>query len=210
MAGDWEGALRLLEAMATAGGDAAPDASSCNMAARACGRAGAWQAARELLNRSEADFGVAPTERMRRSTLQACGKAGRGQAALEALLEILGEIRAAGGATPSVYGAAMDALAAMGRWEECLQLMQTMSEAAVSPDVRAYDSALHACQAAGEWQAVYDLLYRMRADEVTTSDTRMGFHVSLWKRAKMELGLATPKGSKQDRPRARGNKMGRR
>ena len=62
-----------------------------------------------------------------------------------------------------------------------------MHEAGVQCDVGVYGAALHACQRAGQWQQVYDLLYEMRAKEVTTAETLQPFHITLWKRAKKEL-----------------------
>ena len=79
---DWRGALALLDHISGDRTSGAVDESCLNMAARACGLAGAWEAAAELLQTSEASYGIAPTERMRRSTIQAAGVAKRPDMAL--------------------------------------------------------------------------------------------------------------------------------
>ena len=101
----------------------------------------------------------------------------------------------------SVYGAAVSALSAGGDWSGCLELLDRMDARGVSPDLGAYECALHACQASGEWQAVRDLLYRMRAEGVTNPGTLGVYHITLWKRAAKELGLATL-GAKDKKKRA--------
>ena len=62
-----------------------------------------------------------------------------------------------------------------------------MRAAGVEGDLGIYGAALHACQREGAWKDVYDLLYLMRAEELTTAETMRPFHKSLWKRAKKEL-----------------------
>lgn len=37
---------------------------------------------------------------------------------------------------------------------------------------------------------VHKMLFRMRAEELTSAVTMDGYHVRLWKRARVELGLA--------------------
>jgi hypothetical protein len=37
---------------------------------------------------------------------------------------------------------------------------------------------------------VHKMLFRMRAEELTSAVTMGGYHVRLWKRARVELGLA--------------------
>ena len=56
-------------------------------------------------------------------------------------------------------------------------------------DAGAYGAALHACQKAEQWAEVYELLYTMRGEGVTTAETQRPFHVNLWKRAKQELEM---------------------
>ena len=79
-----------------------PDAVACNMAMRACGRAGAWQAALGLLDTCEVAHGVLPTERMRRSAVQACGRAREHERGLQ-LIQAQG-----GDASLGMYAAAID------------------------------------------------------------------------------------------------------
>lgn len=182
-AGDWRGALALLDGMAAEG--TPPDDSSCSLAARACGRTGAWEEAVALLRRSEDDLGVKPSERMYGSAMQACGKAGEWSTALQVLNDAEDALTKP---SAKLYGAAMHALAmADGQSARCLQLLDRMRSAGVEADLGVYGGALHACQREGEWQEVYDLLYIMRGEEVTTPETMLPFHKSLWKRAKKEL-----------------------
>jgi pentatricopeptide repeat protein len=185
---DWESALALLDEMGRRGTSA--DVSSWTLAARACGRSGgrsgAWQAALRLLERAPSELGeegaAQADERMRRSAMQACGRAGEWQRALE-LLDSAPTKRGA-----ALYGAAMGALSASdGQWRACMSLLSRMRDEGVDGDAGVYGAALHACQKAGEWQQVYDLLYEMRALGVTTAETMQPFHKTLWKRAKREL-----------------------
>ena len=209
-AGDWEGALALLDAMQHVG--VAVDAACCNQAARACGLAGsaaAAEAALSLLRRSAKDYEVVATDRMWRSAIQACGAASQGA---DAVLELLDEAAAARASAVGVYGAAMHALAyggggsAEGRGEartRCLALLARMDGEGVAPDVGVFNAALHACQRAADWQQVYDLLHRMRRDGLTSTATLGGFHVRLWKRAKLELGLCQARDPKSGRSKNR-------
>ena len=185
-AGDWRGAVALLNGMAERGTKA--DASSVSLTARACGRAGAWEAAIALLKGCKEEFGVDPDERLYCSAMQACGKAKEYKRALELLDE-------AEGTLPSmsfkVYGAAMDAVSKNGgSWKECLELLERMEGAGVKGDAGVYNGALHALQRAGEWQQVHDLLFLMRGEGVTTVETLSGYHKNLWKRAKVEMARA--------------------
>ena len=136
--------------------------------------------------------------RMWRCAIQACGRSREPDVAMEILdeaeLELIDEPHALVG----VYGAAMDALsgfagrggAAERSSEQCLQLLQRMREAGASPDMGAYGSALHACRRDGDWQAVYNLLYTMRAEGLLVpGSTMQPIHKTLWKRAKKELGI---------------------
>ena len=70
----------MLDTMGAAG--VPVDASCLTQALRACGRAGAPDAARELLERSPDAYGVVLGERAWRSAMQACGRAGAPEAAL--------------------------------------------------------------------------------------------------------------------------------
>ena len=178
---DWQAAVALLDEMKSAG--MLVSAGCCEHAARACSRAGAWQEASTLLERCEAVYGVARSERLYCSAIQACGKAGKWEAAMELLKGAQGASLGSVG----VYGAAMDALSACGQWEQCLQLLKTMEAAGVVGDVGLYGSALHALQAARQWESVYELLYMMRAEGVTTPETMLPYHITLWKMAKKEL-----------------------
>lgn len=208
---DWQGALALLEEMKNAGQP--PDASCIGHAGRACARAGAWRAATDLLRRCEADYGVKPGERLYRSTIQACGRAGEWQAALALLDEALGRAETGGGdeaasegeipppvgsagggkppCAPSIglFSSAMAALSVSGEWKQCLTLLDRMAEDGVQGDIPLYGHVLHSLQSAGNWEGVYELLYTMRAEGVTTAETQLPYHVTLWKRAKRELGL---------------------
>ena len=179
-----------------------PDESSCGHAARACGRAGAWEAALALARRSSADFGIAPTDRMWCAALQAHGVAGKYGAAID-LLDEIASAEGRGGQPPTVQmcGAAMSAIAYApagggqggggggggAAWAQCLDLLERMEEMGAVLDVGVYDSALHACQRAGKWEQVRALLYEMRRKGVTTAETLKPFHLTLWKRAQKEM-----------------------
>jgi hypothetical protein len=123
---------------------------------RACGRAGALDAARELLERSADTYGVVLGERAWRSAMQACGKAGAPEAAL-ALLE---RAIAAGAASTSVYGAAMHAVAFQPLEDpapaatQCVELLARMHANGVSLDLGIGNAVLHACQRADDWETV--------------------------------------------------------
>ena len=176
---DWRGALELLETMRSEG---AIDGRSCGYAMRACGRAGAWEAALDLLARVETDFGEPPGERLHCWAIQACAKAGQTQEAIRLFDEAeLG----LGLSSPKLYGAAMNAVRT--DYKQCLELLERMRTAGVDGDVGIYGSALHACQMAREWQHVYDLLYRMREEKVISLDSLSPFHRTLFKRARKEI-----------------------
>lgn len=152
--GDWRGALALLDMMGAAG--VPVDASCLTQALRACGRAGAHDAARVLLERSTDAYGVVLGERAWRSAMQACGKAGAPEAAL-ALLE---RAIAAGAASTSVYGAAMHAIAFQPLEDpapaatQCVELLARMHANGVSLDLGIGNAVLHACQRANDWETV--------------------------------------------------------
>jgi len=144
----------LLDTMGAAG--VPVDASCLTQALRACGRAGALDAARELLERSADAYGVVLGERAWRSAMQACGKAGAPEAAL-ALLE---RAIAAGAASTSVYGAAMHAVAFQPLEDpapaatQCVELLARMDANGVSLDLGIGNAVLHACQRANDWETV--------------------------------------------------------
>ena len=152
--GDWRGALALLDTMGAAG--VPVDASCLTQALRACGRAGAPDAARELLERSPDAYGVVLGERAWRSAMQACGRAGAPEAAL-ALLE---RAIAADAASTSVYGAAMHAIAFQPLEDpapaaiQCVELLARMDATGVSLDLGIGNAVLHACQRANDWATV--------------------------------------------------------
>ena len=83
----------------------------------------------------------------------------------------------------------MAALSASGEWQQCLTLLERMARDGVRGDVAVYGQVLHALQAAQNWEGVYELLYAMRAEGVTTPETQLPYHVTLWKRSKRELKL---------------------
>ena len=204
-ASDWQAATALLQQMregqpvsppgAPEVRPPPPDLHSLNLVARACGRAGAWEAAVALFESCAATYGLEPSERMLCSAMQACTRAGRVDDTLR-LLE-RAEANAAGPAAAVVpgakaYGAAVHAVAYSdrdGRSDECLALLGRMEAADVAADVGVYNAVVHACQAAEDWTRVHELLYQMRGSGLTSPDTFTPWHRSLWKHAKRELGL---------------------
>jgi hypothetical protein len=47
------------------------------------------------------------------------------------------------------------------------------------------------------------MLFRMRAEELTSAVAMEGYHVRLWKRARVELGLAAPPNPNSRRSKVR-------
>ncbi len=208
--------------MSTAG--VAVDDACLTQALRACGRAGASDAARELLERSQRAYGLTPGDRAWRSAIQACAKAAQPNAALQ-IRKLLDEAVAAGAAGQGVWGAAMHALAYQpsappeahdgappdahdgaspgSPAAQCLALLCRIDEEGIRLDLGMCNAVLHACQRAGDWAAVRELLFRMRAEQLTSADTMEGYHLRLWKRAKLELELCAAPDPKSRRSKQR-------
>ena len=167
-ANDWQGALAVLGEMRGQQGGEAPssaDEKCVALTARACGRAGAWEAAIDLLRACETDHGVRPTSRLYCSAIQACGKARKPEAALELLDEAL-EAGNPLSSSPSSGGSGGSGGGGGGGGGGGSEASEENTGAASSPSVPLYGAAMGACSAAGEWELCLSLLERMRGEGV--------------------------------------------
>ena len=58
-----------------------------------------------------------------------------------------------------------------------------MRDAGVPADAGCYGAALHALQSAGEWTHVYEMLYEMRREGVTSAPSLRRDQIALWRPA---------------------------
>ncbi|CAM9780566.1 unnamed protein product, partial [Hapterophycus canaliculatus] len=201
-AGEWEQALVLLEEMGEAleqqqlqavdetqqrrRRPAAPDVVSVNAAIAACGRAGQWERALDLLDRMTARAMGGPTGSVGMSRngdgLGGSPRNGGGSMAASSAAIHLGARGSAGNvsrdagkagaarsglawpAADSVsFNSAMEACAIAGRWREGVELLPRMLEVGVRPNVCSYAAHLACLRAGGLWERALLVLEEMSA-----------------------------------------------
>lgn len=157
--GNWRKAVDLLEQLDSL---QTPQASTraYNNAAAACSRGGQWRRALSILD----SLSAAGAWDSHSATL--CITAHGKCMEWETALQVLQEMEASESPAPNeyVYGAAIGACAASGRWEEAIELLGTMRERGVTPSPRCFNLALLACDRAGEAEEALGLMDRMRAE----------------------------------------------
>lgn len=168
---------------------AEPDIQTFNTVMSACGRAGQWRLALEVMQAIR-DRGLCPDRVTYNTAISACAKGGQTDAALELLLE-MSQTEISPDAVS--FNSAISACASNGRWESALTLLGAMkSSANVTPDVFSFSSAIKACGNAGQWKLALGLLGAMKRHGIRSG--RVAFNAAIdacaeggqWKKA---LGL---------------------
>ena len=171
--GDWMQVLALLEEMkeeaaATAaaaaaastslGGGVAPDVVTYSTAMAACGEAGEWEKALELLAEMPS-MGVPPNVVAYTAAVAACGRGGQPARALGLLREMEEE-----GVNPNLqcYNTLLWAVAKGGDWQQCLALLEEMKEEGKT-DVHSYRIVMRAVK---DEQGQEDVVETLRAEMV--------------------------------------------
>ena len=169
--GAWEQAIKLLLKMGVRG--VGPSAVAYNSAISACGRAAQWEAALTLLRRMPARSATVVSYN---SAISAAGRAGQWEAALELLDAMPAEGLSADAIT---HNSVLDALARAAQWQHAVAFLRHTLRAAARPpagargkprrraagaspppDAVALCTVVAACEAAGEWRAARELLWR--------------------------------------------------
>jgi pentatricopeptide repeat domain-containing protein 1 len=201
---DADGALSLLSEREAAGYEA--DATVEARALSACGRAGAAEAALSLLDRIEAREGAAADSYCYVGAIQACARAADARRAMM----VLGRADAAGAATVHAYGAALDACARSGAWEDALSALEQMRARNLPVDRGCLTAAVHALRRHERWEQIFELLFEARASGALSPDEAPASLKAIWNRAKKECGLAQkPQEGAAERRRARRRKAAR-
>lgn len=204
-AGRWELALHLLDEMASSAGHnqpqrstdpltiaavgAGPDIVAINAAITACGRAGQWQHALDLLGRITVRVPAASTDgNILVGSILRLTDLDEENVSVAAILKDGSEVGSRTGiglqgsgsigggvdapcvaAHPSVwpsadvvsFNAAMEACAKAGRWRKGVALLPFMRATGIRPDVRTYAAVLACFRAGGQWESALELLEKM-------------------------------------------------
>lgn len=156
-----------------------PDIQTFNTVISACGRAGEWELALEVMSQAKERQGLRLTRVTYNAAIAACGKSGR----VERAVELLGEMRNAGLVPDAMsFNSAMLACAERGSWKQALLLLREMESSGqiepkgegprpggISPDEFSYSSAIVACGRGGRWSLGVGLLDSMRRKGVSPS-----------------------------------------
>lgn len=156
-----------------------PDIQTFNTVISACGRAGEWELALEVMSQAKERRGLRLTRVTYNAAIAACGKGGR----VERAVELLGEMRNAGLVPDAMsFNSAMLACAERGSWKQALSLLREMESSGqigskgggpraggISPDEFSYSSAIVACGRGGKWSLGVGLLDSMRRKGVSLS-----------------------------------------
>ena len=170
-------------------GAAAPSVVAINAAITACGRAGQWQRALDLLRRMIPPPSVTSSEPAASPGREGQGH-GHGDKQEERIRPVFLEVPGgAQGSDPSAgrqglswpapnvvsFNAAMEACAKAGRWREGMTLLSDLREgwgaaAGVRPDVRSYAAVLACLRAGGQWENALELLEEMEGGGLALPD----------------------------------------
>eukprot|EP00624_Nannochloropsis_granulata_P001163 evm.model.NODE_15340_length_6580_cov_27.419453.1 len=142
----------------------APDLASYESVMNACLRSQSWARVSEILSRMR-DVGVRPDAHFVEWVMKAL--ASRGQ--WERSLEVLGSLREGGREGGGwgllnnvVYNLAIKACDAGGEWKAAVKLVEEMrSKEGIRPDLYSFNTAIAACQKAGQVPQITRLLGRM-------------------------------------------------
>jgi pentatricopeptide repeat protein len=177
-AGQWQKALELLDRMEHDFG-VAPDTTVCNAALSALERCGQWQASRDLLRamqKGKQGFGTSckPDLTSFASVVSVHARAGEWEGALEFSsqagrsgresstdVQFFIDERWERGVEAIGYTAAIKAC--QDDWEKALAVLQEMQRAGVHPDRVAFNAAISACAAGGQWARALQLMEQMHA-----------------------------------------------
>lgn len=137
---------------------------SYNAVIIACGNAGQWERAVDLLEEmQEEGSSVSADTSTFNEVLSACRKSGQWEKAVGLLREMQADPRYA---PPNVltYIGAILAFGSNGRWREAVALLDEMRQGwrAIQPDVFCYSAAITACGKNGEWEQAVRLLREMQ------------------------------------------------
>ncbi|CAN0463067.1 unnamed protein product, partial [Ascophyllum nodosum] len=146
----------------------------------ACGRAGQWELALEMMRQAREQWGLRLTRVTYNTAIAACGRSGQAKRAVE----LLTEMREAGLVPDAIsFNSAIAGYARTGRWKKALSLLReiessqgasgTETDAAatirISPDEFSYSSAIVACGKGGKWSLAVGLLDTMRRKGIRQS-----------------------------------------
>eukprot|EP00929_Paragymnodinium_shiwhaense_P065602 TRINITY_DN32865_c3_g3_i1.p1 TRINITY_DN32865_c3_g3~~TRINITY_DN32865_c3_g3_i1.p1 ORF type:complete len:505 (+),score=115.95 TRINITY_DN32865_c3_g3_i1:253-1767(+) len=134
------------------------DVLSYNNAVNACARAAEWQRALQVVQAALED-NTQPDEILRGAVIGACARAAQWAPAL-AMLQPCAGFPAIASAV-SAYGAALSACERRRQWRHAQQLLQSMVDRRVAPDIICFNRALVACSAAGPWQQALELWWSL-------------------------------------------------
>ncbi len=179
-AGDWQGALRLLEGMEkdakhnpSSSSSPRPNLRTYTVGMRACARAGEWQRCLALLERME----QAPDTIACNVALEACARAHQPQPAL-ALLEEMERGELGDRALPDLVsytnairaqeGGKNGGSAATAR--QLLKRFKAQGGGSMRPDVLLYNSALRVCVQEKQWRLAHEILGEMQRDGLAPDD----------------------------------------
>ena len=151
----------------------APDIQTFNTAMSACGRAGQWELALEMMRQAREQWGLRLTRVRYNTAIAACGRSGQAKRAVG----LLTEMREAGLVPDAIsFNSAIAGYARTGRWKKALSLLREMESSQgaggkeadgaatirISPDEFSYSSAIVACAKSGKWSLAVGLLDTMR------------------------------------------------
>lgn len=193
---------------------AEPDIQTFNTVMSACGRAGEWQLALDVMQAIR-EWGLLPNRVTYNTAISACGKGGQPDAAL-GLLEDMRQTES--GPDAFSYNSAISACASTGRWENALTLLGEMKSAhCVTPDKFSFSSAIAACGKGGQWKLALGVLEAMKRAGIRPG--RVAFNAAIeacagsgqWKKAiyllrEMEEEAATMAAAAMTEARQNGGK----
>lgn len=106
-----------------------------------------------LFNEMDSTFGIKPDQRTYRNVIMTCNRAEH-------------KVR-----DDENHGCdSQDTNSSIEWWEVGLALFRRMKEEGFEPDVKAYSSAISACEAAGEWQRALGILENLIEDSIDRDD----------------------------------------
>ena len=151
----------------------APDIQTFNTVMSACGRAGQWELALEMMRQAREQWGLRLTRVTYTTAIAACGRSRQAKRAVE----LLTEMREAGLVPDAIsFNSAIAGYARTGRWKKALSLLREMESSQgaggtevdgaatirIPSDEFSYSSKIAACGKGGKWSLAVGLLDTMR------------------------------------------------
>ena len=154
----------------------APDIQTFNTVMSACGRAGQWELALEMMRQAREQWGLRLTRVTYTTAIAACGRSRQAKRAVE----LLTEMREAGLVPDAIsFNSAIAGYARTGRWKKALSLLREMESSQgaggteadgaatirIPPDEFSYSSKIAACGKGGKWSlavGIMDALVHLR------------------------------------------------